>query len=108
MIYVWDNGEPFSAHEIDFVESDLPEQDVLVILRAAKYTDSESMFVLGVLPNSGWRSPKSTTSLSAWCEQHLAHYNHNPPCSSDSWGKKQACDCDAALAMTLVAAHKLL
>lgn len=67
MIYIWDNGGSYSDHEIDFVESDLPEADVRAFIEAASQSGySRDARILGVAQRVEWLDPGKPTPLYQW------------------------------------------
>lgn len=63
MIYIWDNGEAYSDHEIRFVRDDGWPREVVEAVFASRRLGQRDAFIMGVADNIEWREKNATCPL---------------------------------------------
>lgn len=115
MIYIWDNGRDYSDHTIEFVESDLPREDVEAIM--ASYVTSEYVRlgepvrrearVEGVAERIDWRDGENET-LVQWVGRYTKE-GHGRDCPVHlEWGDVRRCDCHRRPSIDAALKHGLI
>lgn len=89
MIYIWDNGDKYSSHEVWFIESNLSRDLVMAILGCHGS-------VIGVADKIEWLATTPST-LNAWYPKLMQSFVHDDECDfRNDYEDITCCDCRLA------------
>lgn len=107
MIYIWDNGYEYSDHEVEFIESDLPREDVETIMAPFKRSGDRFARIDGVAERIDWREA-GNNGLAYWIGRHLDQGHDDCPAEFGGAVDLHRCTCARRPAVDAAIKHGLV